>query len=69
MTRHIGAFILNTVIPIIDRIERLLEKHPGALDKIDVLVQMELDKVKTYCSTVVVVAFFLTVVLIVLGVK
>ncbi|HRZ15752.1 MAG TPA: hypothetical protein P5110_09620 [Candidatus Omnitrophota bacterium] len=52
MTRHIGAFILNTVIPVIDRLEKLLEKHPDALDKIDILVQMEIDKVKVYCMTI-----------------
>jgi len=51
MTRHVGAFILNTVIPVIDRVERLLENHPDAFEKIDILVQMEIKKVKVYCIT------------------
>jgi hypothetical protein len=56
MTRHIGAFILNTVIPVIDRLERLLDKHPDALNKIDALIAMEINKISIYCLTTVVIS-------------
>lgn len=58
MTRHIGAFIQNTILPLIDRsevliskLEELCRKYPKAMDKLDLLVEMELEKVFMYCLT------------------
>ena len=58
MTHHIGAFILNTIKPLIEELDKLLGKCKHLkLGKEDIeqmlfkVIWLELNKVRWYCLT------------------
>ena len=75
MTRHIGAFIQNTIKPLIEELDKLLGKcehlkfgKEELYILLNGLVRFEMDKIKLYCLVYLILGTeFCLVVYLILG--